>query len=265
MKRTLLKSSAVLTVLLAVPALAAAQERRGPHGDNGSRGGEQVHSAPRPENRAVERAVPRTAPPATVAPRAEVVRPEVVRPNVARPEVVRPNVTRPAIVGPAHPYVAHPYVTGPNVARPYYAPQAYYAPYHYYVRPYYTGPYVYRPHFSIGFGIWAGYPVPYAYAYPYPVPVYGYGAPAAAVTVGPNSTQYGGVALEITPGDASVYVDGGYAGLVRDFDGTKQTLTLGAGHHRIEINAPGFEPMAFEVDTVAGQIVPYRGDLQPIQ
>jgi hypothetical protein len=255
MKRTLLKSTAVLTVILTVPAVATAQERRGPHGDNGSRGSAQDHSAPRNENRAVGRAVPRTAPPAAVAPRAEVV----------RPEVVRPNVTGPAVVAPAHPNVAHPYATRPYVVHPYYAPRPYYAPYHYYVRPYYTGPYVYRPHFSIGFGIWAGYPVPYAYAYPYPVPVYGYGAPAAAVAVGPNSTQYGGVALEITPGDASVYVDGGYAGLVRDFDGTKQTLTLGAGHHRIEINAPGFEPMSFDVDTVPGQIVPYRGDLQPIQ
>jgi len=254
MKRRLLNSTAVLTALLAVPAFATAQERRGPHADAGSRGA-QVHSAPHAENHAVPRAVPRTAPPSTVAPRANVVRPEVVRPNVARP----------AVVAPVHPYVARPYAVHPYVARPYYAPRAYYAPYPYYARPYYTGPYAFHPHFSIGFGIWAGYPVPYAYAYPYPVPVYGYGAPSASVAVGPNSTQYGGVALEITPADATVYVDGGYAGLVRDFDGTKQTLTLAAGHHRVEINAPGFEPMSFDVDTVAGQIVPYRGDLQPIR
>jgi hypothetical protein len=261
MKRRYLTSTAVLTVLLTVPAVATAQERRGPRGDNGGKGA-QVHSAPRAENRAEGRAVPRTAPPAAVAPRAEVARPQVVR-----PEVVRPNVTRPAVVAPN---VARPYVTTPHVAHPYYAPNYaphyaphYYAPYHYYARPYYSGPYVYRPHFSIGFGIWAGYPVPYSYAYPYPVPVYGYGAPTGTVNVGPSSTQYGGVALEITPGEASVYVDGGYAGLVRDFDGTKQTLTLAAGHHRIDINAQGFEPMSFEVDTVPGQIVPYRGDLQP--
>ncbi len=129
----------------------------------------------------------------------------------------------------------------------------------------YTGPYVFRPHFSVGFGIYAGYPVPYAYAYPYSVPVYGYGAPSSTVIVGSNSTRYGGVALEITPGEASVYVDGGYAGLVRDFDGTQRTLTLATGRHRIEISAPGFEPMTLDVDTVPGQIVPYRGDLQPLR
>jgi len=263
MKRRLLSSTAVLTAVLAVPAFATAQERRGPHSDPASRGA-QVHAAPPAENHATARAVPRTAPPANVAPRVEAARPDAVRPNVARPAVVAP-AGRATVVAPVHPYAARPYVVHPYVARPYYAPRAYYAPYPYYTRPYYTGPYAFHPHFSIGFGIWAGYPVPYAYAYPYPVPVYGYGAPAAAVTVGPSSTQYGGVALEMTPGDATVYVDGGYAGLVRDFDGTKQTLTLNAGHHRVEISAPGFEPMTFEVDTVPGQIVPYRGDLQPAQ
>jgi hypothetical protein len=264
MKRRLLNSTAILTALLTTaPALAADQGRRAQHSEGAARS--QAQSAPRVENHAVERAVPRTAAPVTVAPRAEAVRPEVVRPNVTRPAVVapvRPAVVapvRPAVVAPARPYVATPYVT-----HPYYPHGAYYAPY-YYARPYYTGPYVYRPHFSISFGIWAGYPVPYAYAYPYPVPVYGYGAPSAEVAVGPNSTQYGGAALEITPAEATVYVDGGYAGLVRDFDGTKQTLTLAAGHHRIEISAPGYETMSFEFDTVPGQIVPYRGDLQPLR
>ncbi|HEX7139966.1 MAG TPA: PEGA domain-containing protein [Vicinamibacterales bacterium] len=264
MKRTLLNSTAVLTALLTTaPAFAADQARRGPHSETAARSA-HAQSAPRvAEGRAVPRG--QAVAPVQVAP--NLVRPAVVAP--VRPAVVAPGV-RPTVVAPVRPYVAQPYV-----ARPYYAPRAYYAPYPYYARPYYarpyyarpyySGPYVFRPHFSIGFGIWAGYPIPYAYAYPYPVPVYGYGAPAAAVSVGPSSTQYGGVALEITPGDATVYVDGGYAGLVRDFDGTKQTLTLGPGHHRVEISAPGFETMTFDVDTVPGQIVPYRGDLQPLR
>src|SRR5205085_1377051 len=103
-----------------------------------------------------------------------------------------------------------------------------------------------------------GYPVPYAYGYPYPVPVYGYSAPPAPVIVGPNSTQYGGVSLEISPSDATVYVGGGYAGVVRDFDGSEHTLTLANGRHRVEISAPGYEPMTIDVDVVPGQIVPYQ-------
>jgi hypothetical protein len=253
MKRRLLSSTAALTALLmSVPVLAADQERRAPHREGNSRSA-HAQSAPRVEGRASERSAPRSA-----------MAPQVVRPEVVRPEVARPNVVRPGVVAPA-PYVAHPYVARPYVARPYYAPRSHYAPYPYYARPYYTGPYGFRPHFTIGFGIYVGYPIPYTYAYPYPVPVYGYAAPSAPVIVGPNSTQYGGVALEITPGDATVYVDGGYAGLVHDFDGTERTLTLTTGHHRVEISAPGFEPMMFEVDTVPGQIIPYRGDLQPIR
>src|SRR5262249_47154272 len=151
------------------------------------------------------------------------------------------------------PVIVSPRVVRPYVVRPYYA------------RPYYARPYVFRPRTRVAFGIFVGYPVPYAYAYPYPVPVYGYAAPVAPVVVGPNSTQYGGVSLDINPPDASVYVDGGYAGLVQDFDGTRQTLTLTYGRHRIEVTAPGYEPLTFDVDVIGGQIVPYQGDLQPLR
>ena len=122
---------------------------------------------------------------------------------------------------------------------------------------------MFRPRFSIGFGIFAGYPVPYAYSYPYPVPVYGYAAPRGPVMIGPGSNAYGGVALEITPYDAAVYVDGAYAGVVADFDGSTQPLTLAPGTHRIDIEARGFVPLIFDVGVQPGQVIPYRGDLQP--
>jgi hypothetical protein len=79
------------------------------------------------------------------------------------------------------------------VARPYggrIAPRAVYVGPRYY-RPYYT----FRPRFSIGFGIWAGYPVTYpaygAYDYGYPPPyaVQGYPAPGY-VTPGYPSQGY---------------------------------------------------------------------------
>ena len=124
-------------------------------------------------------------------------------------------------------------------------------------------PYVFRPRFSIGFGIFAGYPVPYTYSYPYPIAVYGYRAPRAPVIVGPGSPVYGAVALEITPIDAEVYVDGSYAGYVGDFDGSRQPLTLTAGTHRVEVQAPGYAPLVIDVQVQPGQVIPYRGDLQP--
>jgi hypothetical protein len=148
----------------------------------------------------------------------------------------------------------------------YVVPRArYYAPrYGYGVRGYYR-PYVYRPHLSIGLGIFMGYPVPYAYSYPYPINVYGYRAPGGPIVVGPGSPYYGGVSLEITPYDADVYVDGSFAGRVEDFDGSTQPLTLTSGQHRIEVQAEGYAPLVFDVGVQAGQIIPYRGDLQPYQ
>jgi hypothetical protein len=126
-------------------------------------------------------------------------------------------------------------------------------------------PYVFRPRFRLDFGIFVGYPFAYSYAYPYPypVPVYGYGAPVEPVVVGPGSSYYGAISLEFTPPDASVFVDGNYAGIVEDFDGTRQPLNLAAGLHRIDLQAPGFEPLTFDVTVEPGQVVPYRGDMVP--
>jgi hypothetical protein len=164
--------------------------------------------------------------------------------NNRRNDVVGHAVPRPQVVVPRG-----------NVYAPHYSPRVY-AP-----RSYYR-PYVFRPRVSIGFGIYSGYPVPYTYSYPYPVPVYGYGAPREVV-INPGATAYGGVALDITPSDADVWVDGQYAGKVQDFDGTTQPLTLTPGTHRIQVSAPGYEPMTVDVGIQAGQIVPYQGDLRP--
>jgi hypothetical protein len=161
-----------------------------------------------------------------------VPRHDVVRPRVVRPVVVAPRVVRPRYYGPAYRHYGPVY-----------------------------RPYAFRPRFNIGFGIRVGYPVA-AYAYPYPVPVYGYSAPPAPVVVGPGSAVYGGISLEMTPDDAAVYVDGGYAGIVSDFDGTRQPLTLAAGTHRIEVQEAGYQPLQFDVTVQAGQVIPYQGDLQ---
>jgi len=140
----------------------------------------------------------------------------------------------------------------------------YYNPSHVYGAPrVYYRPYVFRPSFSIGFGIFAGYPVPYTYRYAAPIVVYGYRAPRVPVYVAPGSTLYGGIALEVGPYDADVFVDGSYAGHVEDFDGSTQPLTVMAGTHRIEVQAPGYAPLVVDVTVQPGQVIPYRGDLRP--
>jgi hypothetical protein len=160
------------------------------------------------------------------------------------------------------PYYGNSYGNSYYGNRYYYGGRYYGAPWHgwYGYAPFH--PYYFRPHYSIGFGVYLGYPVPY-YAYPYSVPVYGYGAPYGEVSVGPNNAAYGGVALQITPNDAAVYVDGTYAGIVSDFDGTRQPLTLTPGAHHIEIDQNGFQPLAFDVTVQPGMVTPYQGELQP--
>ena len=86
--------------------------------------------------------------------------------------------------------------------------------------------------------------------------------PLAKPQTGSSDPMPGGIALEITPDDAAVYVDGTYAGLVRDFDGSTQPLTLTGGTHRIDIEAQGFATLSFDVGVQPGQVIPYRGDLQ---
>jgi hypothetical protein len=85
---------------------------------------------------------------------------------------------------------------------------------------------------------------------------YGYGA-----YVGPSGWSIGSVRLKVRPRDAEVYVDGYYAGIVDDFDGAWQRLRLDDGGHRIEIRAPGLNPLVFDVMVQPGRTITYRGDL----
>ena len=148
-----------------------------------------------------------------------------------------------------------PVVVRPRVVAPYRV-----APYRYYgYRPYVYHPYPYayhfRPRFGLGFGISLGYPIPYAYYDPLAYPV---GGP---ITVAPG-TAYGGLTFQMSPSDATVTVDGTFAGIVGDFYDPGRPLSLPAGRHHVEINAPGFNGLIFDVDVPPGQVVPYQGDLQ---
>ena len=143
-------------------------------------------------------------------------------------------------------------------------------------RPYYRSYYPYRSTFSLGF--YAGYPFygypysygyPYAYGYPYGSYVYAsrYGYPYGGYGYGGygyggygyggygygGGEAYGGVRIQDAPRDAQVFVDGYYAGIVDDFDGPFQHLSLEAGSHQIEIRAPGFPPMTFDVNVQPGR------------
>jgi hypothetical protein len=70
-----------------------------------------------------------------------------------------------------------------------------------------------------------------------------------------------GLKLEVTPSDASVYVDGFYAGQVADFDGQIRRLPLNPGTHRVEFVARGLQPLVINTEVADGQTATFTGQL----
>jgi len=66
------------------------------------------------------------------------------------------------------------------------------------------------------------------------------------------------------PRDATVYIDGYYVGIVNDFDGVFQKLSIEAGSHRVEVRAPGYETLTFDVRIEPGRTTTYHGELKKL-
>jgi len=99
-------------------------------------------------------------------------------------------------------------------------------------------------HIAVGVGVGVGYYPPPFYGF------YGYSPWAPYYQVGPYPYPYpypfhyvdpgASVRLEVKPKDAEVYVDGYYAGVVDDFDGTFQRLHVPPGEHDITLYLDGY-------------------------
>ena len=111
-----------------------------------------------------------------------------------------------------------------------------------------------------------GYGIPYGYFDPYAGDPYDYGAGYGSY----SSRVYGGqdqgtLKLKVKPRNAKVYVDGFYVGLVDEFDGAFQKLTLNGGRHKIELRADGYETAEFDVLITPEQTVTFAGDMKKNQ
>lgn len=106
----------------------------------------------------------------------------------------------------------------------------------------------------------------------YLIPTYGWGyqQPAQAATPAansPNASSIDRVAAHLTgrlrldvqaDGGLQLYVDGYYVGTSEDLN---DELELEAGPHNIEIRAPGYETLAFDVKIAPGRSITYQGAL----
>jgi hypothetical protein len=111
---------------------------------------------------------------------------------------------------------------------------------------------------------WGGYGYPYGgygYGGGYGHGGYDYGGGYGSGQ-GAYYGDYGKLRLKVKPRDAQVYVDGYFSGVVDQFDGVFQRLTLKAGGHRIEIRAEGFQTLSFEVMIIPYETVTYSGELK---
>jgi len=156
---------------------------------------------------------------------------------------------------------------------------AFYSPYYYapYYDPYYYGsPYPYYPY---GYPA-PGYPPPPAYppsgyppAYPpspntpsSPDPNY---SPSGSGNYPPSGSgnidvqsDTGGLSFEVTPSNAQIYIDGTYMGTVSQFTPQSQPLGVKSGHHQLEIRADGYRTMTVDADVIAGQVLPFQGQME---
>jgi hypothetical protein len=67
----------------------------------------------------------------------------------------------------------------------------------------------------------------------------------------PANPSAGGLVFLVSPADAEIYVDGGYAGRPHQFSPARP-LRLGAGQHRIELFATGYSTARLDVPVLAG-------------
>ncbi len=212
---------ALTALLLAVPVAHAQDEPR----EAIPRG-----SRPQGDNPQTGTAVPRGA-----APRAEA--PPAPSPDGTR-AVSRNRGGRTVILQPPAVY-GYPY--------PPYSPYSPYSPYADYRRYY---PYGYGS-FGLGYLYYDAYrwhPGAYpAYTDPYRRPF--------------STFDIGELRLDVSTRHAQVYVDGYFAGTVDDFDGAFQAIRLAPGAYRIDIVAPGYETLTFDVRVTPGQKIRYRGEL----
>ena len=74
--------------------------------------------------------------------------------------------------------------------------------------------------------------------------------------------ESGALRLKVKPDTGSVYLDGELVGLVNKYDGLFQKLHLDGGNHRVEIRAPGYKALTFNVRIEVDHTETYRGELE---
>ena len=77
--------------------------------------------------------------------------------------------------------------------------------------------------------------------------------------------ENGSLRLKINPKQAQIFIDGAYVGVVDNFDGAFQKLSLQGGGHKVELKADGYQPLQFEVLITPSETSTYKGEMKRVQ
>ncbi len=121
----------------------------------------------------------------------------------------------------------------------------------------------YRHGYGHGFGYGRGYGYSHGYGHGYGYG-YGYGyRPQGGLTLDiAKQAGLGAVDLNVKPKKAEVYVDGEYAGLVRNFDGYPAYLWLSEGVHQVVLFHNGRKTEAREFTVRKGEVIDFHLRMQ---
>ena len=78
-----------------------------------------------------------------------------------------------------------------------------------------------------------------------------------------DGADWAEVRVLVAPSEAEVRVDGDYAGVANDFDGSVQRLRLSPGRHEVELSLPGYLTERLTVDLAPGARVRLQRALRP--
>ena len=109
-------------------------------------------------------------------------------------------------------------------------------------------------------GYYAPFYNPYYWYDPWFAPQWGWYPPYGGGYYAPDAS----VKLEVKPNQAEVYVDGYYAGIVDDFDGTFQRLHVAPGQHELELYLDGYRPAKQQLHLTADKTVKVKYTLEKL-
>jgi hypothetical protein len=119
--------------------------------------------------------------------------------------------------------------------------------------PFFDFDFVYRFPYGVDWYGRFGHPeYPYRFVFP----------PPGCVTS--DLEAHGDLRVDVPQREAETFVDGFYAGIVDDFDGSAEHVNLTPGPHHIELRASGFETATFDVNIEAGRTIVYRTPMRAV-